>query len=97
MLLCCSSVLVAPSLAACTPSDDYLNLIGGDTIGVEHLIAVPNAANDQLVAGTYLDSMLDTFSYMYLFRESTCTYVWKFRGGDSLKYPKALAWSYDQR
>ena len=82
--------------ATCSQSD-YSIVIGGEFIAIPQLIFAANANMDHLlVAGTYDDGWFEEHSFIYLFEESTCTYLWKFLGSEELTYPKALAWSDDQ-
>ena len=34
--------------------------------------------------------------FVYLFRQSTCSYLWSFNGNDQLKYAQGAAWSQDE-
>ena len=62
---------------------------------VEFITSAMNSNRDLLVAGDYKDGYGISQSFVYLFDDSTCTYLWRLSGGESIQFPRAVAWGYD--
>ena len=71
-------------------------IVGAVYSDVKFITMAPNANNDLLIAGDYVDGFCEEQSFVFFFEETTCSIKWKFRGGDSIRFPRALSWGYDQ-
>ena len=74
-------LLAAVSYATSCDTADYRHLVGSMYTRSRMLNVAPNSRGDLLIAGIYLE-MTDVdypeYAYVYLFRESTCSYMWRF-------------------
>ena len=99
-LLFASTVLFSRTVSASCTTSDYKNIVGSQYTKTMALYAAPNSQSDILVAGNYYEEdNLDIFRmYVYLFSESTCSYLWTYnlsKDTDSM-YVRGLTWSYDE-
>ena len=73
---------LAINAASCDLAD-YKNLVGSSLTMSSGLLVAPNSKQDLLIAGgytEYVDSVdrQDSYIFVYLFRESSCSYEWRF-------------------
>ena len=110
-LLLISAVRIAHA-GTCNTANDYLHVVGSYNTDHQKLITAPNFTSggslDLLIAGTYTEKRappIDILStgddqlFVYLFQESTCSYLWHYNGAGEAygtKYINSLAWSIDQ-